>query len=212
MRDRYLTVIVLLALTAGIVRFISYDTYNNPEKGLTAIAQIPMQLGKWQGKDMPLEENIYEILETRSIIHRSYSSPSGENVFLSIVYYTETKVDFHAPEGCLAGQGVQVTKEEKIISLFPDGAEVKLGVNQLVRKEEGLNTLVYYFYKAGQFLGQNYIRLRFNLMINRLASEQKSGSLIRVSAPIALSPEGEENAETTLRNFLEDVYLYIKKL
>jgi EpsI family protein len=212
MKGRYLTVMVLLVLAAVTARFVGYDTYNNPEQGISAIAQIPLHFGQWQGKDLPLEEKIYEVLETRSIIHRSYSSPSGESVFLSIVYYTETKVDFHAPEGCLAGQGVQVTKEEKVISLHPEGREIQLGLNQLVRREEGTDTLVYYFYKAGKFLGQNYVRLRFNLVVNKLTSEEKSGSLIRVTAPIAPGPDGEEKAAATLRNFLEGVYPYLLRL
>jgi len=212
MKARYLTVILLLLLAAVAVRLVSYDTYNNPEQGLSAISRVPLQFGRWQGQDMPLEENIYEILETRSIIHRTYVSPSGEKVFLSLVYYTETKVDFHAPEGCLAGQGVQVTKEEKYIDLHPNGENVRLGLNQLVRREEGLNTLVYYFYKAGHFLGENYLRLRFNLVLNKLISDEKSGSLIRVSIPIANGPEGQEKAEAALTGFLEELYPFLLRL
>ena len=208
MKVRYLTVILLLAITAGIVRVVSYDTYNNPEQGLTAIAQIPMQFGEWQGKDMPLEENIYEILETRSIIHRSYSSPTGKSVFLSIVYYTETKVDFHAPESCLGGQGFRVHKEDKTVIVRQNGQNTPIRLNQLLRKEEGVDsTLIWYFYKAGDFLGEDYLSLRVSLALNKLASEAKSGSLIRISTPVENG--GEEQAEKLLEGFVGGIYPYV---
>ena len=212
MRNRYLIVIGILLFTAVAVRLLSYDTFNNPEKGLKAIANIPLSFGQWQGKDITMDELVYDILETRSIIHRTYSAPTGENVFLSIVYYTETKVDFHAPESCLAGQGTQIAKEDKTISFNNAGQPIKLDLNQLVRQEEKSNTLSYYFYKAGKFLGRDYIRLRLNLMLNKFASEEKSGSLIRVSTPISTSPDGGEKAAATLRKFVEELYPYLLRL
>lgn len=205
MKARYVTVVVLLLITAFIVRQVSYDTYNNPEEGISAIAHIPMQLGQWHGTDLPLEENIYEILETRSIIHRSYSSSSGANVFLSIVYYTETKVDFHAPEACLGGQGLRVNKEEKTILVRQSEKEIPIRLNQLLRKGDGPDTLIWYFYKAGDFLGEDYIKLRLNLAFNKLANNAKSGALIRISTPIPSDPDGEVKASSTLRGFLEEI-------
>jgi len=213
MKSRYLTLAGLLLLTAIFIRIVSYDTYNNPEQGINAIAKIPMQIGQWQGKDIPLEENIYEILETRSIIHRLYSSPSGENVFLSLVYYTETKVDFHAPESCLGGQGVKVTKDEKAVLLNSGGQKIQLAVNQLLRKDDNDNTLVYYFYKAGKFLGNDYIRLLLNLVLNKLlGAKVKSGALIRVSTPVARDQGGEKKAQIELRNFIEELYPFLLQI
>ncbi len=211
MKARYLTVIALLLLTAVIIKFLSYDIFNKPEQGIKAIAQIPEQIGQWHGKDMPLAEQVYDILETRSIINRAYSSPSGRNVFLSLVYYTETKVDFHAPESCLGGRGIRVSKEEKDIIVHQDGKDIPMRVNQLLRKGEGdePDTLIWYFYKAGDFLGENYIKLRFHLALNRFTKEDKSGALIRISAPIAPGQNGEDKADESLRNFIDVLYPYL---
>lgn len=214
MKARYLTVLALLLFTAVIIKFLSYDIFNKPEQGIKAIAQIPEQIGQWHGKDMPLAEHVYDILETSSIINRAYSSPSGRNVFLSLVYYTETKVDFHAPESCLGGLGIRVSKEEKDIIVHQDGKDIPMRVDQLLRKGEGdgPDTLIWYFYKAGDFLGEDYIKLRLHLALNRFTKEDKSGALIRLSTPMPSGKYGAKKASDALRNFTEELYPFLLRL
>ena len=102
LRSRYIVLIAILLLTSVIVNYLSYDTFNKAETASLTIGKIPLNLGKWKGIDIPLDERIYDILETRAIINRSYFY-NGSSVFLSVVYYPETKVGFHGPEECLGG-------------------------------------------------------------------------------------------------------------
>ena len=209
MKIKYIIITVLLIITGSLVKSLEYDTYNAPESGQKAISGIPIQFSVWQGRDVPLEEQIFEFLETRSIIHRNYRSTSKENVFLSIVYYTATKVDFHRPESCLAGQGIQIDKTSKKITFLHEKQEVEITINQLNRKEGDNDMLVYYVYKAGDFLGDNYLKLRFNLLVNKFVNTKKSGSLIRLSTPIISGDETKASA--VLVDFFQDLYPYILK-
>ncbi|HHF52038.1 MAG TPA: exosortase-associated EpsI family protein, partial [Candidatus Aminicenantes bacterium] len=72
MQKRYLIIIAIMLLTSVLIHFLSYDTYYEAEAGIRAVKKIPLEFGQWQGKDIPLDEQIYEILETRSIINRAY--------------------------------------------------------------------------------------------------------------------------------------------
>ena len=126
MQNRYLIIIAIMLLTSVFVHFLSYDTYYEAEAGIRAIKNIPLEFGQWQGKDIPLDEQIYEILETRSIINRAYLGKNGKEVLLSIVYYPETKVDFHAPEACLAGRGIQISKSDQTITIIPNEKKVTI--------------------------------------------------------------------------------------
>ncbi len=192
-----------------MVNVLTYDPFNKAESGVAAINQIPLRLGKWQGKDIPLEERIYELLETRSIIHRAYTSPNGGNIFLSIVYYSETSVDFHAPEACLGGKGIRINKSRKTLALKTDAGNINLNLNQLIWKNSRNERLVYYFYKAGDFVGNSYLKLRLNLALNKFANTNKSGALIRISTPIA--SDIQNSAAPALRKFIEGLYPYIIK-
>jgi EpsI family protein len=210
MQIRYLIIIAIMLLTSILVHFLSYDTYYEAEAGIRAVKNIPLEFGQWQGKDIPLDERIYEFLETRSIIHRAYRSENGHEVFLSVVYYPETKVDFHAPEGCLAGRGIQISKSAHTINISPNEKKVTISLNRLIRQQNGSDELIYYFYKAGDFFGKNYIKMRLNLALNKFGRKGKNGSLIRVSTPIVSGDN--QRASTILVNFIDELYPFLKYL
>lgn len=207
---RYIILSCILVFTAMLVSFFSYSAYNDSEAGMRAINKIPLEFGKWQGKEVQLENLIYEILETKSIIHRTYRSESGKDVFLSIVYYAETKVDLHAPEACLGGKGILVEKTKKTISFINDNKFTRLHLNQLVRKQKTHEELIYYFYKAGHFMGENYIKLRFSLAMNKFTNKEKSGALIRVSTPVRA--EDFKQSSELLVDFIAELYPYLQNL
>jgi EpsI family protein len=208
-KNRYLIVITSLFIASVFVYFLSYDIFNKANAGISSIRGIPYDMGAWHGEDVEIEDLIYEILETKSIIHRTYNRENGQEVFLSLVYYPETKVDFHAPEGCLGGKGIRIKKSSKSIAFENNGKNVKININQLIWKKGEQVNLVYYFYKAGKFLGENYIKLRLNLAINKFSNNEKSGSLIRISTPIQMSDTQE--ASKILVDFAQELYPYLIK-
>ena len=84
---RYAIVAVLILLTALLVNNIQLEPSLDDSDALRISKTIPMQLGKWQGFDVQLDEEVYEILETKAIIHRNYVHEDGSQVFLSVVHY-----------------------------------------------------------------------------------------------------------------------------
>lgn len=207
LKVRYTVMTALLLLTGLIVKSLSYGIYYKTDVGLEQIDEIPHRIGAWQGQDVALEEGVYEILETRAIINRRYAS-QGSGVFLSIVHYPETKVDFHVPTGCLAGKGIEISKSKKQIAFAYQDKEILLDMNQLVRKKDHSNELIYYFYKSGPFLGSSYLKLRLMLAIRKFSRGSKSGSLIRVSSSVKMDPHA---AEERLKRFIEGLYPHMMK-
>lgn len=209
--NRYIIVILALIISSILVHLLSYSIFNQSEKGLASIEKIPLDIEKWHGKEIPLDGRIYDILETKSIINRKYVSDFGDEVFLSIVYYPETKVDFHAPEGCLAGQGIDIEKSLEKIKIINDGKIFQIEVNKLIQKQSNnQESLIYYFYKAGNFMGSSYLNLRLNLVLNKFLSNEKSAALIRVSS--ALNSQNLQNNALILQKFIQDIIPYIIKL
>ncbi len=204
----YLTTVFLLILTAVLANFLEYDTYYKAEAGVKALEGIPLKVGEWVGRDVHLDERIYEMLETRSIIHRVYNAP-GREVFLSIVYYPETKVDFHAPESCLGGKGIKIEKSPRKLRVMNEGRESIVELNQLLWDHGRDKTLVYYFYKAGDFVGNSYLHLRLALAANKVLSNNKSGSLIRISTSI--QPGEENRSAEVLAGFMGELYPHVLK-
>lgn len=209
MKSKIFSLISVLTFLAIIIHTISYDKNTSKVKGVHVIKNIPLNFKNWKGSDQSLQPLVYDILETRAIIHRTYRDNEGHEVFLSIVYYDETKVDFHAPEACLGGQGIKTRKYDSELIITPKtGKQLSIKVNQLIQNQGDFQSLVYYFYKTGDFIGRNYIKLRLNLVKNKFMSRRKNGSLIRISAPI-LNPESAEETRLLLQKFLSDIYPYI---
>ncbi len=208
---RFLVVVVLLAVTAFMVNRLQYDVSSKKgDSDLANLQRIPLQIGdSWHGQDFPLEEMVYKILETRSIIHRSYATSKGESAFLSIVHYPDAKVDFHTPEACLGGQGLKTEKSNKTITLYYGKEEKTLNVAEIITTRDTDQSLTYYFFKAGSFVGSNYIKMRLNIAFNKLGRNDSKGSLVRVST--TLKPGNETEAKLQLKRFLEDIYPYLLK-
>ena len=164
-------ILIILLLTSLLVNFLSYDTYYRAEDGFQAVKNIPRKIERWYGQDIPLESRVYEILETKSIINRIYHTGKGHKVLLPVVYHPETKVDFHAPESCLGGKGIQIHEASKALIIVNGGQKVKINLNQLIWQQGGKEKLVYYFYKAGEFLGESYLKLRFSLAVNKFINK-----------------------------------------
>jgi len=206
-KSRYILICFTIALSAVFVNYLDYGTYENAEAGIQAIEGIPMEFGKWHGENVLLEDRIYELLETKSIIHRKYYSEKGNETFLSIVYHPETKVNFHAPEQCLGAQGIPIEKSLDRI-LFKNGdKKVEINLNRLMQEQSGKKFLVYFFFKTGDFIGPNYIKLRLNLAINKFTNKKKSGSLIRISTPF--SNDNSQKAAHILTDFIKELYPYL---
>lgn len=209
MRSKLFSLIGILSFLAIVVHTISYDKNTSTVKGVHVIENIPLNFKNWKGTDLKLKPIVYDILETRAIIHRTYRDDEGHEIFLSVVYYDETKVDFHAPEACLGGQGIKTKKSDSVFIISTEqGKQVSIKVNQLTQDQDDFKTLVYYFYKAGDFVGRNYIKLRLNLVLNKFRTSRKNGSLIRISAPIT-NTGSEKESHLLLKKFLTDIYPYI---
>jgi EpsI family protein len=208
LKFRYLIVVLLMAVTAFVVYNLRYDSSQDDETGLAILQAIPMQVGKWKGQDVTLDETVYEILATRAIIHRSFTADGG-NIFLSVVHYHDTKVDFHAPEACLGGRGEKTKKTTKTIILFSGARQRTIDIAEIIAMRATGQALTYYFFKSGNFIGSNYIKMRLSIAANKLAMNDTRGSLIRIST--TLIPGNEAAANSVLIDFLEDLFPHIQQ-
>ena len=207
--SRYIVLLLLMIMTIPLLSYLKYDTFNKPKDGIKAISNIPHKFGEWKGTDYKIEERVYELLETKSIIHRNYKNINGSSVFLSIVYHADTKVNFHGPEQCLGAQGIALQKTNKLITFHYHDKLIRIELNQLVQDQYGSKSLVYYFFKAGDFIGPNYVKLRLNIALNKFRNSKKNGVLIRFSTPINENDPLESSK--ILKDFLKDIYPYVVK-
>jgi EpsI family protein len=200
---RYLIAIILLLVT-GFITFGAYSTRSY--SGALYTQDVPMVIGSWYGKDMPMGERTYEILETRDAFMREYIHSSKGRVFLTVVFARTNRKVSHPPEVCLAGGGWSRTgRDVQMLTLGGErtGMERQLKANRIILQRGTEKQVVLYIYKAGEKLTSNYYVQQINIVLNSMIRKNTSSALIRFSSHI--QNDNVEEATERIRKFAAEV-------
>lgn len=200
LKVKYLITVILLILTACFI-YLYKKANKVPVFSIVDLKKIPMQVGEWRAKDIPVESNIFRILETPLVLIREYTNSRGESLFLTIVYYQNNRVELHLPERCSVGHGSYIDKTGK--EIISTGTTVNtITVNKfLVKGKEGREVTLYYF-ESDKFITASYLSLRLRMIINKIKGKPNSGGLVKFSAVVKYSPD--ETIEM-LKNFISQI-------
>jgi EpsI family protein len=202
-KNRVLVLMAILAAAGLLSGWLSAQWYA-PKGDGSYLKDFPINHEGWKGERIGIDKIVADVLETDALVLNCYVKDQ-KAVLLAIVYYPDAKVDFHAPEACYSATGVKITKRIRHIALNAIGP---VNVNELDIVRGSSKELVYYFYKSGNFIGNSYNMLRFNLVRNNLFTKEKSGALVRISTPVI--GDGDD-ADSRLIHFLDDFVPLFKK-
>lgn len=138
------------------------------------LKQIPLQLGEWQGEDVPQSNiEVFILLEPEQYVQRLYRLPDGRFVWLSLIGSRKSK-SFHAPQICYDTAGWKTEASSLPIPLGK-GEVYALQLNATKELEGGnvARHVVSYFY-----LWPSYAR-----------DSQDGVVLVKVTAPLYNSME-----------------------
>ncbi len=167
------------------------------------MADFPMVIGEWQGTDIPLAERDYQILETKNLIMREYKNPSGDAVYLYLVYSEENRRTLHPPEVCYTGGGATIV-EKSVVPVMPS-----FKANKFIVERKDSRHLVVYWFKSTSLNTYNYLRQQLKIVADRLLRKKTSGALIRVSADV--KDGKDEQAFALVQNFCGQIYPLLDK-
>ena len=111
------------------------------------LSDVPLQLGEWQGEDVPQTNlEVFILLEPEQYVQRMYRRPDGRYVWLSLIGSRKSK-SFHSPQICYDTDGWQTEASSAAVPL----AKGEVYALQLAAKKDlggGNNAehIVLYFY------------------------------------------------------------------
>ena len=195
-RKTYAFMVVGLALVAGAhlaFSLIEDKQARTPQISLTS--RIPDQIVDYRqvGRDEKAGDRTKELLQTSSILMRTYTSPAGRPISLSIVYAGTTRRSLHFPEVCLVGEGwdVQAAATAPVGTMFTG--------KRLVLRKADMDKAVLYWFKTGDHLTGNFFLNAFYWTKFQLTFGTPTSSMVRLSTP--LGPDGAEPAFDVLDDF-----------
>jgi EpsI family protein len=122
-------------------------------------------------------------------------------VNLSIVWFDDKNISFHAPEACLGGIGNDV-KEKTMLSVGL-GDHQNRNIGRLLVEKNGVKSIVLYFFDVDGYLTTSQTLIRLKVLSRRLLLKRSSASFVRVMAPVI---EHEDQTLHMLLDFLRTVY------
>jgi len=198
---------LILAGLLSATFFITFGAYSIRDYSDELYTRnIPIVVGNWYGKEFPMDERTYQILETRDAVMREYVNQDGESVLLALVFSQNNRKVSHPPEVCFVGGGWERTKRDTEIITAGD-QEIK--VNRLTLQKNSEKQVVLYLYKSGDKLVSNYYAQQFNIVLNGMLHKDTSSALIRIST---MTNNDEDKALALTKKFTGEIIPILEKL
>jgi EpsI family protein len=202
----YITVVVLLALTFSFLVYVHVGrakVYSS--QGVIELSDFPLEIGEWQGKEIPLSERTYELLGTRNVIFREYTNSTGDSIGLSIVRGSGDRSSFHPPEICYVGGGVELI-DKSLEDIELNSTSIK--TNRLVLKDNAGFQVAWYWFTVGDKVTHNYYLQQVYMIFNELLRKDNSGaSLIRISKSV--NRQDLTQADDTVKDFISKLSIFL---
>ncbi|MEW6442098.1 MAG: exosortase C-terminal domain/associated protein EpsI [bacterium] len=187
-----LAIVLVTAVAAALVYSVSMsEGVRNPR-----FFEFPLTVGDWKGIDLPMHDRVYESIDTPYVFLRNYESPRySMPLNLSIVWFDDKNISFHAPEACLGGVGHEVKEKTTLSVGLGDRRSWRIG--RLRVEKSGAKSIALYFFDVDGYLTTSQTIIRLKVLSRRLLLKRSSASFVRVMAPVV------EDEEQTLRMMLD---------
>jgi EpsI family protein len=192
--------IVVLLFAAGM--FLRARGSNEILPSREPLASLPYQLGSWQGSDVPVQQDVLEILGPGDFLQRFYedTSANGPYVDLFVAYFPSQRTGdtIHSPKHCLPGSGWLPVESGRLTLSLPGRAPFE--ANRYVIAKGDDRQLVLYWYEAHDRALASEYWAKFYLVSDSIRLNRSDGSLVRVVTPLAPG-ESPDTAQQRLVSF-----------
>ncbi len=202
---------VMLILVGSINRWVTASRSSATDMHQTLsrpLAEIPMQLGRYIGKDIPLETEIIKAAGVDSFIQRSYLDPvSRQRVLLYIGYWGKENIGMgHGPEVCYPAVGWETDQapRNRMVTFDRESGQVvgKMSIHRFTRVDVGgIDCRLVGFMAVidGQYLPKSK-----DVFWHRPTSQAGQGHfLAHVQVAVSVDDENWSEAEANIVEFVD---------
>lgn len=201
----------VLAVAALVVAAPFSNAFANRSQHIPArpaLAEFPMELGDWQGRPIPLDDQTQRALgASDSLLVDFAQGGTGIPVNMWLAYYA-TQVDessIHSPKDCLPGGGWEYVSIQEIDAPATTSAGHGFKLNRALIAKGQERMMVYYWLDMRGRQLTNDLSLKFYNLWDSFSMQRSDGALVRLMTYVDPN-ETPEQAEQRLRSFLATAY------
>ncbi len=145
-------VTVVVIFTGALYSSHKGGAYRHIRVPEESISTIPMELGKWKGKNVPMDDTLFRGIHAHEVVSRSYSNPTfEEGLTLHCADFNKfwRRVP-HSPRVCYKGSGWTTIDVEDFELDDPDGRPTTARLASF--EKDGVDIFVLYWYQFGDYV------------------------------------------------------------
>jgi EpsI family protein len=163
------------------------------------LASFPLELGTWRGSDVPISQDVRDVLGQGDFLLRVYRDTAVAQPYIDlfVAYFPTQRAGdtIHSPKNCLPGAGWSPIESSRTRLAI---AGVKpFNVNRYVIAKGPERQLVLYWYLAHNRAVASEYWAKFYLVTDSMRMHRSDGSLVRLTTPM-LRGETVDSAEKRL--------------
>ena len=145
------------------------------------LASFPRTLEDWTSTDLPLSQDVLNILGPGDFLLRDYQEPGKADVGLFVAYFPSQRAGdaIHSPKNCLPGAGWTPVQADRITVNVP-GHQPFPANRYLIAKGEERQLVLYWYWAHDRAVASEYAA-KFYLVADSIRERRSDGSLIRVT-------------------------------
>lgn len=195
--------LLVLAITAGLTLYMIRPRIVPSTTGI--LERIPLSVGSWSGIRSEVSDREKQILGTQDVMTFTYQNQKGRQVRLLVVLIQQVGRYTHRPEQCYLGSGnQQIMSVVRPITIDDKAAPIKTDVREILFRKGNTDSLVWYFFKNGSVLNENYFAHQMGVAWHRLIKGDAPDILIRIDTR-ATDQKSPDGARATLQHFCNEV-------
>jgi EpsI family protein len=196
---------VAAALLAGTALLLHARDSSEVIPPRQQLAYFPATLGDWTSRDIPINQDVRDVLGPGDFLLREYHEPaSGSYVDLFIAYFPSQRAGdaIHSPKNCLPGSGWTPVRADRISVSVPGHAPFPAN-RYLIAKGEDRELVLYWYLAHDRAVASEYAA-KFYLVADSIRERRSDGSLIRVTTGLERG-ESLDSAQRRLLSFAGEV-------
>jgi EpsI family protein len=208
-------ILTLTAFLLAAAAYIAGASKTEPVVIRESLSGLPMQIDRWRGRDVPLDNRVVSVLGVDDYLNREYAESTYMGLYIGFYQSQRQGSSIHSPLNCLPGSGwnpvtrsfVSVPVAENATDTNPGPATRTIRINRILIQKGIDKAVVFYWYQAhGRVIASEYWG-KFYTVLDAMRMNRTDGALVRVVSTIDGSgAQAEALAETEGTRFVQFIF------